>query len=362
MASIYGRNIRVSLFGQSHSPAVGGVIDGLPAGFMPDMAALRAFMKRRAPGQTLLSTQRSEADLFEVLGGLSEGRLCGAPFAATIRNSDVRSGDYTALKATPRPGHADYPAQLKFAGFQDRAGGGHFSGRLTAALCLAGGLVMQMLAQQGVRIAAHIASIADIEDERFDPLSPDFSRLQPGYLTVIDQGKAEQMAQAIDAARLAGDSLGGVIQCAATGLKPGLGEPMFEGLENRIAQAIFGIPAVRGIAFGTGFAATRMRGSQHNDPYTIKEGQVSASSNHAGGILGGLSTGLPLLFDVAIKPTASIYLPQQTVDMGTMQDAPLQIKGRHDPCIVPRAVPVVEAACALALYDSYLDHDKGAGP
>ncbi len=358
MGSVYGKNIRVSIFGQSHSPAVGVVIDGLPAGFTPDLAALRAFMKRRAPGQNLLSTQRSESDLFEVLSGLSEGRLCGAPFAATIKNSDTRSGDYAGLKKTPRPGHADYPAQIKYHGAQDAAGGGHFSGRLTAALCLAGGLCMQLLASRGIQIAAHIAQIADIHDEGFDPLAPDFTALKEGYLRVLNEKAGEAMAQAIDAARLAGDSLGGVVECAALGLPVGLGDPMFDGLENRISQAIFAIPAVKGIAFGSGFEAAGMRGSLHNDSYIVQDGRVRTSTNHHGGILGGLSTGMPLLLHVAVKPTSSIFLPQQTVDLDTMQPAPLSLKGRHDPCIVPRAVPCVEAATALALYDAYLDYKK----
>lgn len=358
MGSVYGKNIRVSIFGQSHSPAIGVVIDGLPAGFMPDMTALRAFMKRRSPGQSLLSSQRSESDLFEVLSGLSEGRLCGAPFAATIKNSDTRSSDYAGLKKTPRPGHADYPAQIKYSGAQDAAGGGHFSGRLTAALCLAGGLCMQLLAGKGIHVAAHIAQIADIYDDSFDPLAPNFVALRESYLQVLNEKAGEAMAQAIDAARLAGDSLGGVVECAALGVPVGLGDPMFDGLENRISQAIFAIPAVKGIAFGSGFEAAGMRGSRHNDAYIVQDGKVRTSSNHHGGILGGLSTGMPLLLRVAVKPTSSIFLSQQTVDLDTLQPAHLTLKGRHDPCIVPRAVPCVEASTALALYDAYLDFKK----
>ncbi len=358
MGSVYGRNFRVSIFGQSHSSATGVVIDGLPSGFKPDMTALRAFMKRRAPGQSLLSTQRSESDLFEVLSGLSEGRLCGAPFAASIKNSDTRSNDYAGLKRTPRPGHADYPAQVKFSGAQDAAGGGHFSGRLTAALCLAGGLCLQMLACQGIRIAAHILRIADIEDVGFDPLAPDFTILQEGYLRVLNAQAGEQMARTIDEARLAGDSVGGVVECAAVHLPVGLGDPMFDGLENRIAQAVFAIPAVKGIAFGAGFEASAMRGSRHNDAYAVQDGEVRTLTNHHGGILGGLSTGMPLILRVAFKPTASIFLPQRTVDLETMEPAQLTLKGRHDPCIVPRAVPCVEAALALALFDAYLDCKK----
>ena len=358
MGSVYGRNIHLSIFGQSHSPAIGVVIDGLPSGFKPDMNALLSFMKRRSPGRSYLSTQRSESDLFEVLSGLSEGRLCGAPFAATIKNSDIRSDDYAGLKRTPRPGHADYPAQIKFGGTQDTAGGGHFSGRLTAALCLAGGLCIQLLACQGIQIAAHILRIGDIDDGCFDPLAPDFTALQEGYLRVLNAQAGESMAQVIDEARLAGDSVGGVVECAAVHLPVGLGDPMFDGLENRIAQAVFAIPAVKGLEFGSGFEAAGMLGSMHNDAYTVQDGKVRTLSNHHGGILGGLSTGMPLILRVAIKPTSSIFLPQRTVDLKTLQPAQLTLKGRHDPCIVPRAVPCVEAALALALFDAYLDNKK----
>ena len=360
MGSIYGRNIRVSLFGQSHGQGVGVVIDGLPAGFAPDLARLRAFMKRRAPGQSLLATQRQEADLFEVLGGLHQGRLCGAPFAAFIRNTDTRSGDYAPLQRLPRPGHADYPAHVKYAGFQDSAGGGHFSARLTAPLCLAGGLLLQMLEQQGITIGAHVAAIGDVQDAPFDPVRPQLHQVQGEHIPVLSAEAGEQMAARVDAARLAGDSLGGIIECTATGLPVGWGEPMFEGLENRIAQAVFGIPAVKGVEFGSGFAGSKMRGSAHNDAYAVDEqGRVHTLTNRHGGILGGLSTGMPLLLRVAFKPTASVFMPQPTVDLDTLQPATLQLKGRHDPCVVPRAVPVVEAALALALYDTSLDADKG---
>ena len=359
MASTFGTNVRVSIFGQSHAPAVGVVVDGLPAGFAPDWDGLRAFMRRRAPGQTLLSTQRTEADLFEVLSGISEGKLCGAPLCMVIKNTDTRGQDYAGLKNTPRPGHADWPAQVKYRGHQDAAGGGHFSGRLTAPLCLAGGLIIQLLAQQGIRVGAHIARIADVEDTPFDPMAPQLDDLQDGYLRVLDARTGERMAAAIDAARLALDSVGGVVECAVTGLPAGVGQPMFDGLENRIAQAIFAIPAVRGIAFGSGFGAAGLRGSQHNDEYALDDaGRVTTRTNRHGGVLGGLSTGMPLLFNAAFKPTASIFKPQRTVDLARGQEAELALKGRHDPCIVPRAVPVVEAVTALAVYDLYLDYVK----
>lgn len=358
MASVFGKNIKVSVFGQSHAPAVGVVVDGFPAAFAPDMERLRALMRRRRPGQTVISTQRQEADLFEVLSGMAEGRLCGAPLCMVIKNSDTRSADYQELKEKPRPGHADYPAGVKFGGYQDAAGGGHFSGRMTAPLCLAGGIALQLLEQAGIRVGAHVRSIAQVEDRAFDPLAPELDRLREGYITVIDEDAGKKMEAAIDRARLDMDSVGGTIECAVTGLPVGMGGPMFEGVENVIASAIFGIPAIRGIEFGAGFASSRMRGSEHNDAYAWREGRVTTLSNRHGGVLGGLTTGMPLLFRVAVKPTASIFLPQQTVNLKEKTEAGLCLKGRHDPCIVPRAVPVVEAVTALAVYDLYLDCQK----
>lgn len=359
MGSVFGQNFKVSVFGQSHAPGIGVVVDGLPAGFAPDMERLRAFMRRRQPGQNLLGTQRREADLIDVLSGLVEGKLCGAPLCLYIKNTDKRSTDYQGLKDKPRPGHADYPAFVKYDGYADIAGGGHFSGRLTAPLCMAGGLVLQLLEEQGIRIAAHIQSIGSVEDQAFDPLAPQFDALSKGYLRVLDEIAGEKMEKLIDDTRLSLDSVGGVIQCAVTGLPVGLGQPMFDGVENVLSKAIFGIPAIRGIEFGAGFAAARMRGSEHNDPYTYDdEGRVVTTSNRHGGVLGGLTTGMPLLFRVAVKPTSSIFLPQQTVDLKTGENTELVLKGRHDPCIVPRAVPVVEAVAALAVYDLYLDRLK----
>ena len=357
MGSIYGNNIRISLFGQSHSPAIGVVVDGLPAGFPLDLDRLQAFLSRRAPGQNSLGTRRKEGDRLEVLSGLVNGRLCGAPFAALIRNRDANSKDYASLHDLPRPGHADYPAHIKMKGAQDVAGGGHFSGRLTAPLALAGGICLQLLSDEGIDVFAHILQIADVCDTPFDPLHPQRPTVQTP-LCVLDVAASDAMAAAIEQMRMAGDSIGGVIECTALNLPVGLGDPMFRGLENTISQAVFAIPAVKGIAFGSGFAAASMRGSEHNDSYRYEEGRVVTTTNHHGGILGGLSTGMPLLFTAAIKPTASIYLEQDTISLSRQENARLAIKGRHDPCIVPRAVPVVEAAAALALYDAYVDYKK----
>jgi chorismate synthase len=355
---MYGKNARVSIFGQSHSAAIGVVIDGLPAGFAPDFAALSAFMRRRTPGQSILSTARQEADEYEILSGIVDGRTCGAPLAAVIRNTNVRKDDYPNFHVTPRPGHADFTAQVKYAGFQDKTGGGHFSGRLTAPICLAGGIMKQMLEAEGIRIGAHIRKIANVDDAAFDPVNPQLDEIKAGYLAVLDEAAAHQMARVIDDARMDTDSVGGIIECAAVGLPAGVGDPMFDGLENKIAQAVFGIPAVKGIEFGAGFGCAAMRGSKHNDDFVVADGQVATKTNRHGGILGGISSGMPVIFRAAFKPTASIFKTQNTVNLETMEEETLAIKGRHDPCVVPRAVPVVEAACAMAIYDALLDRKK----
>ena len=353
-----GNKLKVAVFGQSHAPAIGCVIDGLPAGFAPDMDRVAAFMARRAPGQNAWSTPRRESDTPEILSGLVEGRTCGAPVAMVIRNNNQHSGDYSGLKRTPRPSHADYTAMIKYGGDYDIRGGGQFSGRLTAPLCFAGAFALQLLEQKGIKVAAHIAQIADVYD---DP--PDFARVSPEELDalpgkpfpVFNDGAGAGMRQAIESARMDADSVGGVIRCFALGLPAGLGEPMFGGVENRLAAALFGIPAVRGVSFGTGFAAAGMRGSEHNDPFIMEDGAVRTRTNHAGGVLGGITSGMPLVVNIAVKPTASIAREQDAVDMQTKENTRLVIHGRHDPCIVPRAVPVAEAVTALTLLDMILE-------
>ena len=357
MSSTYGKNFRLSVFGQSHSAAIGVVIDGLPAGLKIDMDALRAFMARRAPGGRF-ATARKEADEFEVLSGIANGYTCGAPFAAQIRNKDMRPGDYSAYADTPRPGHADYTARIKYKGYQDPTGGGHFSGRLTAPICLAGGIMRQILEQYGISIGAHISSIGGIHDRGFDPVRPELGSVSEGPLATLDADAAAKMAECIDAAREATDSVGGVIECAVTGLPVGLGDPMFDGMENRIAQAAFAIPAVKGIEFGAGFGCAGMTGSKNNDPFVIADGAVATETNNSGGILGGITNGMPLIFRVAIKPTPSIAAEQDTVDLRNNTDAKISVHGRHDPCIIPRAVPCIEAVAAIAVYDAYLEHKK----
>ncbi len=353
MSSTYGENLRLTIFGQSHSPAIGMTLEGFPAGFVVDLEALQRFLRRRAPGQSELSTPRKEADQPELLSGLYGGRTCGAPIAAILRNTNTRPDDYAGLQNTPRPGHADYTAQVKYFGFQDPTGGGHFSGRLTAPLCVAGGLCLQYLRQQGVEILSRIVSIGGISDEGA-LLS---STADKPFPTVSD-ARGEEMRRAILQAKAEGDSLGGVVECAVLGLPAGLGDPMFGGMENRLAAILFGIPAVKGVEFGSGFESAALRGSENNDAFCLEDGAVRTRTNHCGGILGGITDGMPLTFRVAFKPTPSIARPQQTVDLAAGAETGLQVAGRHDPCIVPRAVPCVEAAAAVALLDAWLGRKK----
>lgn len=354
MASYLGEHIHVSVFGQSHSPAIGVVVDGLPAGERVDMEELGRFLKRRAPGQNATSTPRKEADLPQFLSGLMDNVTCGAPLAALIENTNTRSQDYAQLRDKPRPGHADFTAQVKYGGFQDVAGGGHFSGRLTAPLCIAGGICLQMLRRRGIEVAAHIASVAGEADRAFDPMGESvetMDALKRAPFSVLDEKAGERMRKVILQAKEEGDSVGGIVECLVTGVPAGLGEPMFGGMENRLAAALFGIPAVKGVEFGAGFGVANMRGSENNDPFTMKDGKVVTETNRAGGILGGITNGMPLVFRLAFKPTPSIAREQQTVSLSKNQVEELVVTGRHDPCIVPRAVPVVEAVTALVLSD-----------
>lgn len=357
MSSLWNGNLQLSMFGQSHAAAVGMVLHGLPAGLAVDLDALTAFLQRRSPGRQNYHSPRREADQPVVLSGLKAGKTCGAPVAMVIENQDAQPADYEGAADVPRPGHADFPAAVKFGGYQDHAGGGHFSGRLTAPLCLAGGLCLQFLAREGIDIAAHIAAIGGICDAAFDPVAvtrADFAALQASSLPVLDAAKGAAMIDAITAAQAQQDSLGGVIECAGLGLPVGLGGPLFAGLENSIASLIFAIPAVKGLEFGNGFAAAQLFGSENNDAYCHTAAGIQTTTNHHGGILGGLSTGMPLLFRVAVKPTPTISQPQQSVSLQSGEDTVLHSTGRHDPCIVPRAVPAVEAAAAIAIYDALL--------
>lgn len=360
MSSCIGNALRVSIFGQSHSPAIGCSIDGLPAGIPIDLEELQRFLDRRAPGRDETATARKETDVAHIISGIVDGHTCGAPIAGIIVNGDTRSVDYDGLRRVPRPGHADYAAYTRYRNNHDVAGGGHFSGRLTAPLCIAGGIALQALAKQGVRIAAHIASLGPeaIADTPLDPMKANDVQIRAilaNPLPCVSAAAAAQMRRAIIAAKNDLDSIGGVIECIAYGMPAGIGDPMFDGIENRIARIAFGIPAVKGIEFGAGFGAARLTGSQNNDPYHIQDGGPAPATNRAGGILGGITTGLPVTWRMAVKPTPSIGQEQDSVDLLDRRDATLRVRGRHDPCIVPRAVPVAEAVCAIALLDALIE-------
>lgn len=357
MSYSFGSILRVTIFGQSHADAIGAAVDGVPAGVRIDMDHVRRFMARRAPGGRL-ATQRREADEPVILSGLVDGVTCGAPLAVMIANSDARSGDYADVRDLPRPMHADYPAFVKYRGANDVRGGGQFSARLTAPLCFAGAVAVQLLASMGISIGAHIASIGDVDDAPFDPASvgpDDFASVLAHRLPVVDERAGEAMAEAIEEARAAGDSLGGVIECAASGVPAGIGEPIYDSVESRTASLMFSIPAVRAVEFGAGRAASRMRGSRHNDAYTVIDGRVATETNRHGGVLGGITTGMPIVVSVAFKPTPTIAMEQRTISLSRMEPAVLAARGRHDPCVAVRAVPCVESALALALLDLILE-------
>ena len=324
MSSIFGNNIKVSVFGESHGPAIGVTIDGIPAGKTIDMDKLMSFLARRAPGNSKYSTRRKEPDRPEFLSGIRDGVTEGSPITAIIRNLDSHSGDYSGINDIPRPGHADFTAHVKHHGYEDYRGGGHSSGRLTAPLCIAGGICRQLLEEQGIQIKG---SIDEIHGNSEDPLGE------------IDRVLGEN------------DSVGGIVKCIATGVPAGIGDPIFDGAENRIAACVFGIPAVKGIEFGNGFGAARLKGSENKDSFQYEDGEIRTATNNHGGILGGITSGMPLEFRVAFKPTPSIGIVQDSVSLSKEENVKLTIRGRHDPCIVPRAVPCVEAACAIALYD-----------
>ena len=359
MTNAYGNNISLTVFGGSHDAEIGMHLAGFPRGFAVDRNALCRFLSRRAPGSTPLGTPRKESDLPIFLTGLDEGgKTNGECITAIIKNENTRSRDYSFIYDTPRPGHADFAALQKYGNAVDLRGGGHFSGRLTAPLCIAGGMCLQYLKSKGIEIGAHIASVGGIADTPFLRTAPDgglFDILKSRPLAVIDEKKGAEMSALIEQARAEGDSVGGTLECAVTGLPAGLGEHMFAGVEARIAAIAFAIPAVKGISFGAGFDLAAMRGSESNDPFYVDGGTVKTKTNNCGGILGGMTNGMPLTFTLAIKPTPSIAREQETVSLSRMENTTLKIKGRHDPCILPRAVPVAEAAAALAVLDMLLD-------
>ena len=355
MSFSFGNKIKITMFGQSHSEKMGVIIDGLPSGLTVDEEKLAEFMARRAPGNDEFSTPRKEGDKVIFASGLTDGKTCGAPICAIIENTNTRSKDYENLRDVPRPGHADFAAWAKFGDDRDVSGGGQFSGRLTALFCIVGGILMQLYEEKGIYIGAHIASVGEIKDDAFDGVNvtkDDF--VGHKAFPVINENKGELMKEYIRKARAEGDSVGGVVECAVTGIGAGLGDTLFSGIEGRISSAIFAIPAVKGIEFGRGFESTLLYGSENNDAFTVKNGQIVTQSNNHGGILGGISSGMPIIFRAAFKPTPSISKPQQSVSLSRKEETILEIKGRHDPCIVKRATVCVEAAAAIAIADLVL--------
>lgn len=364
MSSLWNNRISISIFGESHGPAIGVIIDNLPSGEYIDVEELGRFMSRRAPKKDGTTTSRSEKDMPQILSGVFNEKTTGTPLCAFIQNTDTHSGDYSNISRLARPGHADYTGAVRYKGFNDVRGGGHFSGRLTAPLCFAGAVCGQILERRGIYTGAHIASIHNIKDSQFDHIKvsrEDILDVRYKEFPVINDKKGELMKADIQKARMACESVGGIIECAAVNVPAGIGSPIFDGLENSIAQLVFGIPAVKGLEFGAGFKAAAMLGSQNNDEFYVDDhGHVVTKTNNHGGILGGISSGMPITLNVAIKPTPSISQPQNTVDYHDMKNEVLSVKGRHDPCIVARAVPCVEAAVNIALLAHMLDYPNFA--
>ncbi len=361
MTATLGEKIKLTIFGESHGPGIGCVIDGLPPGFAIDLDAVKKEMQRRAPGKSPLATARNEKDAFMIESGFFEGRTTGTPLCVLIPNSDQHSGDYSKLKNVMRPGHADYSGKVKYNGFNDYRGGGHFSGRLTAPLVFMGAVAKQILAKRGIYVGAHIAAVAGVNATPFNPLGESadtFSELAHKTFPVLDDAAGEAMQEKILAAKQSCDSVGGVIECMAINLPSGIGAPFFDSLESRLAHALFSVPAVKGIEFGKGFALTQMPGSEANDQMYYDSGVVKTYTNNNGGITGGITNGMPVLFKVAVKPTPSIAKVQKTVDLSTESNTELVITGRHDPCIVQRAVPVIEGVVAWVILDMLLAGEK----
>lgn len=351
---MWGSNIKLSIFGESHGNAIGMNMDNLPSGFSLDMEEVMREMRRRAPGKNNLSTSRKESDVPEILSGYFEGRTTGTPLCAIIRNSDNKSKDYSKIKDVMRPGHGDYPGFVKYKGFNDYRGGGHFSGRITAPLVFAGAICKQILKEKGIEIVAHIQSIGDVEDKSFLDCELDkeeIKSLKYEELPLINKNLEEKMKNEILNARKDGDSVGGVIECMILGIEAGVGNPFFDSVESTLAHLIFSVPSVKGIEFGRGFDITKMKGSNANDQYYLQGKNIKTKTNNNGGISGGITNGMPVIFRVAIKPTPSIYKEQESINVSTMEETTLKIEGRHDPCIVQRAVPVIEGVSAIGILD-----------
>jgi chorismate synthase len=349
-----GQNLTLEVYGASHAPAIGMRLSGVPAGIEVDPARLQRYVDRRKPDRNAFSTARREADEVLIRGGIEDGATTGGVITAEILNTDMRRGDYDALKNIPRPSHADYPAFVKYGGKEDMSGGGRFSGRMTAPLVIAGGIAEQYLARRGVTAGAYLAEVAGIAGVSFRDgavTAEQLEAVKTEAFPVLNAEAGARMLREIERARAERDSVGGIVECVALGVPAGLGGALFGGFESRLAALLFGIPAVKGVEFGRGFDITRMRGGAANDPYRFIDGAVVTESNHNGGILGGITTGMPITVRAAIKPTPSIALPQRSVDLATGQNTEITVRGRHDACIAPRAAVAVEAAMLLAIWD-----------
>lgn len=354
MSGIWGKNIKISIFGESHGRAIGITIDGLPSGFELDIEKIEVEIARRAPGQGDISTPRSERDKFQILSGYFDGKTTGTPLCSIIENTNLQSKDYSKTKNLMRPGHADYTGFIKYDGFNDYRGGGHFSGRITAPLVFAGAIAKQILEKENIIIGAHIKSVGQIEEEFFDDINlseESLRKIHDKAFPTIDDARGEAMKNEILHAKEEMDSVGGIIETAVINLPSGIGSPFFDSLESHLAQLLFSIPAVKGVEFGKGFNISKLKGSTANDQMYVKDNKIKCYTNNNGGIVGGITNGMPLIFRIAFKPTPSIARPQKTVDIEKMEDSIIEIKGRHDPCVVHRAVPVVEAVAALAILD-----------
>ena len=352
----------MTIFGESHGAAIGCVLDGLPAGLRLDEDFINRELQRRAPGQSALTTARKEQDAYKLQSGVFNGTTTGSPLCVFIPNGDMHSGDYGLLQNVMRPGHADFTGKSKYQGFNDYRGGGHFSGRLTAPLVFAGAVAKTLLAQRGITVGAHIALIADVADDPFALMGEQAEVLaglaEQGF-PVLNAERGAQMQAQILAAKADKDSVGGTVECMALNVPVGLGEPFFDSVESTLAHALFAVPAVKGIEFGKGFALAQLRGSEANDELYFADEQVRAYSNNNGGILGGITNGMPICFKVVLKPTPSIAKAQRTVDMAKRENTVLELQGRHDPCVVQRAVPVIEAVTAWVLLDLLLTAENG---
>jgi len=349
-----GKKFVVTCFGESHGRCVGAVIDGCPAGLPLSIEDIQKELDKRLPQKAEIVSSRREEDAVELLSGTYEGFTTGAPICVLVWNKEVISDSYEAIRHTPRPGHSDYPARIKYLGFNDNRGGGRFSGRLTVAYIMAGAIAKKLLQLASIEVLSYASEIGGVKLQKTPSVDDVRKKTYESSVRCPDSSVSKKMEKVILSAKSKGDSVGGIVDCWAINVLPGVGEPLYDSLDAELAKTLFGIPAVKGVEFGVGFEAARLKGSENNDPYTMVDGEVKTTTNNSGGIIGGMSSGMPIVLRVVIKPTPSIDKEQKTVDLLEMKDVTIQIKGRHDACIVPKAVPVVESAVALVLIDQML--------